>query len=143
MTVSVHLRGKHAVYDQRKGELLGRENNVTVDLATYEPTVLAILPEAIETLSIRGAERARRGDLVKLELELIGESLGRTHTFRVTVLGPERRPLGVLTQTLVAPMGRATWELPIALNDPTGFYTLKARDVATGIPAEHRLTVTD
>jgi hypothetical protein len=143
MSFSLDLGAKYAVYDQRTGKLLGQMESVPVTLATYEPTVLAILPEAVEALSMEGADRVEKGDLVKVKLELVGPSLGDTHAFRVTVLGPDGKLLPVLTQTLVAPNGQAIWYIPIALSDPPGQYTLDAKDVATGVSAQHRLTVSD
>jgi len=143
LSVSVDLGAPHAVYDQRTGKLLGRMDSVKVDLARYEPTILAILPEAVEALRIEGEQKVKRGDLANLVLDLKGRFLGGRHAFRVTVQDPEGKLIPVLTQTLVAPKGRATWEVPIALTDPVGQYTLKAKDVATGITAQHQLIVSE
>ena len=57
------------------------------------------------------------------------------------VLGPDGKELRVHTRTLVAPGARAQWRVPIALSDPEGAYRLRARDVATGISAEHEVQV--
>jgi hypothetical protein len=143
MSLSVDLGSKHAVYDQRAGKLLGQMDSVTVDVARYEPTVLAILPEAIEELSIEGVRRAERGSLVKVKLELTGSTLGDTHAFHVSVSGPDGELLPVLTQTLVAPDGQTAWDIPIALSDPLGQYTLDVKDMATGVSARHQLLVSD
>jgi hypothetical protein len=42
---------------------------------------------------------------------------------------------------LPAPDGKAVLVLPLALNDPAGHWTLKARDVATGTSAIKRFQV--
>jgi hypothetical protein len=139
--LTVPLGARHAVYDQRAGKYLGKVESVTVDLATYEPTVLAILPEPIEKVSVSTARDAQRGELVKVTLKLDGPRIGTTHAFRVDVLAPDGKPMPVLTRTLLAPKGQAVWEFPIAVSDPAGQYTLRVRDVATGVRVEQSLTV--
>jgi len=139
--LTVALGARHAVYDQRAGKYLGKVESVTVDLATYEPTVLAILPEPIEKVSVSTARDAQRGELVKATLKLDGPRIGTTHAFRVDVLAPDGKPMPILTRTLVAPKGQAVWEFPIAVSDPAGQYTLRVRDVATGMRVEQSLTV--
>ena len=141
VSLEVDLGSEHAIYDQRRGRLLGQQASVRVELPKYEPLVLAILPEVIDGLSMEGAGKVRRGDLAQLRLELQGKKLGNTHAFRVEVKGPDGKIIPVLTETLVAPNGRADWTIPIAVSDPTGDYTLSARDVATGISAAHSLKV--
>ncbi len=141
MSFAIDLGTKHAVYDQRAGKLLGQMELVIVDLARYEPTVLTILPEPLEALSIEGSDSAKRGDLVTMRLALKGPCLGDTHALRVSVRSPDKKLIPVLTKTLVAPNGQTVWKIPIALSDPPGTYTLSAKDVATGISAERRVTV--
>jgi len=47
----------------------------------------------------------------------------------------------MLTANLAAPKGKAVWQLPLAVNQSSGRYTLLARDVATGAKAERVLIV--
>jgi hypothetical protein len=143
LTISVKLGKKHAVYDQRNDELLGKLDVVNLDLPPYEPSLISILPEPIQSFIAEGAEQVKRGELIKLQLALKGPTLGETHTFRVRVNGPDGEMLPVLTQTLVAPSGQAIWEVPFALSDPVGQYILEAKDVATGVSVRHELTVED
>jgi hypothetical protein len=116
---------------------------VEVDVAQYEPTVLAILPAPVQSISITAVDQVRKGGLVEVALELVGPTLGDTHAFRVNVTGPDGEKVQVLTKTLAAPKGRTTWDMPIALSDPAGEYTLFVKDVATGISAEHRFLVSN
>jgi len=141
MKLKVALDRPCAVYDQRAGKLLGQTDGVTVEVPKYEPVVLAILPEPVEGLSISAPAGARRGELVTAGLKLKAPKLGDTHAFRVGVIGPDGKELRALTRTLAAPRNATTWEVPIAVSDPAGEYTLKARDIATGTAAEVKLTV--
>jgi len=141
MSLKIDLGKAQAVYDQRAGKYLGRRRYVTVDLPKYAPVILSILPEPVGGLTIAAPDGAKRGQLVKVNLGLKGKALGETHAFRVRVLGPDGKELPVLTQSLIAPKGQAAWQVPIAVSDPAGEYTLHARDIATGVAAERKLKV--
>ncbi len=139
--VKLDLGRRSAVYDQRNGKYLGKKRHLTVTVPTYEPVLLTVLPEPVEELAISAPRTARPGQLVQANLKLKGKALGQTHALRVKVLGPDGKEVKVLTQTLVAPAGNATWKFPLALSDPAGRYILQVRDVATGTCSEHELTV--
>lgn len=141
MTVNIDLGSELAVYDQRAGKYLGKLRTVTAELPIWKPLILTVLPEPIEALTIDAPTTAKRGELVQAKLRLQGKTLGDTHALRVTVTAPDGKALAMLTQTLVAPNGTATWDIPIALSDVSGPYTLAVRDIATGIHAEHSLKV--
>ncbi len=141
MKLTVDLGKAHAVYDQRAGKYLGKKRNVTFDLPRYEPVMLSILPEPVEGLTITAPAGAKRGGLLKVKLALKGEALGDAHAFRVRVIGPDGKELPPLTRTLAAPKGQVAWDVPIAVSDPAGSYTLVVRDIATGTSARQKLDV--
>ena len=141
MKLTVDLGKAHAVYDQRAGKYLGKKRNVTFDLPRYEPVMLSILPEPVEGLTITAPAGAKRGGLLKVKLALKGEALGDAHAFRVRVIGPDGKELPPLTRTLAAPKGKVAWDVPIAVSDPAGSYTLVVRDIATGTSARQKLDV--
>jgi hypothetical protein len=58
------------------------------------------------------------------------------HVFRVEVIGPDGKPVEPLAQNVVAQNGRTRTRIPLALNDPPGNYTVKVRDVATGVTGQ-------
>ncbi len=139
--LTVNLERKQAVYNQRTGEFLGKEKSVTVDLPKYEPVILALLPEPVKGLTMSAAQQAKRGDLVSVSLKLDGKKLGDEHAFHVKVLSPDGKEIRPVEQNILAPKGQAVWKVPFAVNDPAGQYTLQARDVATGVKAEQKITV--
>ena len=139
--LKIDLGQAQGVYDQRAGKSLGRRRHVEVNLPKYAPVVLTILPEPVEGLTITAPAEAKRGGLVKVNLALKGKALGDAHAFRVRVESPDGKELTMLTRTLAGAKGRAAWEVPIAVSDPAGEYTLHARDVATGVAAVRKLKV--
>ena len=139
--LTVDVGARFAVYNLRTGKYLGKRRNVSGSVPRHGPVLLTILPEPVEGLDITAAPAAKPGQLVKVKLKLRGKALGDTHAFRVRVVGPDGKELRVLTRTLAAPKGAVVWELPIAVSDPAGKYTLHARDIATGVSAKRKLTV--
>jgi hypothetical protein len=129
------------LYDARRGEPLGNVKEYRFALDKIQPTILTILDEPAKGLAISGPEIANTGDLLELKLELPAQKPSGPHTFRTRVLDTEGRELRMLTRNLSAPDGRATWELPLALNLAKGKYTLVVRDLPTGAKAERTLIV--
>jgi len=74
-------------------------------------------------------------------LRLEGPQLGDTHAFRVQIFDPEGQELSMLTRNLAAPQGVGFWELPLAVNQKKGIYSLRVREIATGARAERPLLV--
>ena len=93
------------------------------------------LDEAALTAKLRAARSPFEGDL--LEGLPVAEAPPPTGQERAKVVVLD---LGV-TRSLLAPKGAVTWELPLAVSDPAGTYTLEARDVATGVRAQRKLEV--
>jgi hypothetical protein len=47
----------------------------------------------------------------------------------------------MLTRNLAAPRGTCTWELPLAVDLKKGTYSLRVREIATGVRAERSLQI--
>lgn len=139
--LSLKLDGEKAVYDMRRSEFLGVRRKVDFTLDPWEPHVYALLEEAAEALHIGAKPETERGSLFSAKLQLEGNTLGDTHAFRVSVIGPDGKGVSVLRTTIAAPAGRATWSFPFAASDEPGLYTLRVQDVATGLKAEHAVTL--
>jgi hypothetical protein len=141
LALTVNFEGKRAVYDERTGKLLGSGKSVTVDLPKYEPVILAILPDVPKGMTISAAKEAKRGDLVAATLKLEGKKTGDEHAFHVKVFSPDGKEVRPLQQNILAPKGQTVWNVPFAVSDPVGEYTLVARDSATGMEAKEMITI--
>jgi hypothetical protein len=130
-----------ALYDARRGEFLGNRKDYTFQVHKIQPTILTVLPQPVNGLTITAPQQAKAGELVGVQLKLPGAKSGNTHTFRVMVLDPDGRELRMLTRNLAAPNGEAIWDMPLAVNSARGQYILQVRDVPTGTRAERRLVV--
>jgi hypothetical protein len=130
-----------ALYDTRTGASLGSVREYRFPLDKIQPTILTVLPEPLRGLTLSGPETATPGEMLKIDLQLLGLEPAAPHTLRVQVMDPGGKELAMLTRNLSAPNGRAIWELPLAINLAKGRYTLVARDIATGTRAGRALTV--
>ncbi len=141
LELKLDLKSPAALYDTHNGKFLGKQTQWVVTLNDTEPIILSLLPEPVKELSIQTPEQAKGGDLLDVSLQLQGPKLGDTHVFRAQMFDPDGRELTMLTRNLAAPHGACVWELPLAVNMKKGRYSLRARDVATGVTAERPLKV--
>jgi hypothetical protein len=141
LEIRIHLGGPVALYDTRRGEFLGMRRDYVLPIDRIQPAILAILPEPARGLVITAPGQAHPGDLIQVRLRLDAPTPGNYHTFRVQVIDPRGRELSMLATNVAASRGDVLWNLPLAADSAKGKYTLKARDIATGIKAERGLLV--
>jgi hypothetical protein len=141
LELKVDLGNAAAVYETRTGKFLGEQAHCVVTLNDIEPAIFSLLPERAKGLLIQAPERAVAGNLLSVSLRLEGPTIGKTHTFRAQIFDPGGQELTMLTRNLAAPQGSCTWELPLATNLQKGTYTLRVREIATGLRAERLLKV--
>ncbi len=130
-----------ALYDVRRGQYLGQKSEWTVRLDDKEPVLLSALPEPVKGISVQAPARVKGGELVTVALQLEGPQLGDAHAFRVQIFDANSQELTLLTRSLAAPRGTCTWELPLAVDLKKGAYTLRVREIATGVRVERSLQV--
>jgi len=80
---------------------------------------------------VNGPRQLRRGDIGAYRVSLEG-SPAAVHVVRMDVVDPSGRRVPQYSGNLIAPRGRARMTLPLALNDPTGKWTLQVTDVLRG-----------
>jgi hypothetical protein len=121
------------VYDVRAGKPLGRSSGVTVQFDPYEPSIFAVSGEALPELALAAPERIERGETGRIGCSFRGMNPAATQVLHVDVADPSGKTMGHYSGNLLAPSGRAFWNLPIAFNDPKGRWTVRVKDVLTGI----------
>jgi len=131
-TVVLTLPGDFYVYDIRAAKVTGKTKQLTVQLDPYEPVIFCVSPIPFPTLSLSAPARLRRGQDGQLGLSFAGESPAATHVFHVDVLDPAGKVAEYYSGNVLAPRGRADRILPLALNDRTGTWSIRVRDLLTG-----------
>ena len=119
----------------RSGKYLGKGKTFDVVLPARDALMLALLPYKVGRIAVKGAD-ARPGNVARVEIALKRWRRAGLHCYRMEVVGPDGKPLPSLAQNLIAAKGQASADVPFALNDPKGIYTITVRDVASGVRAE-------
>jgi hypothetical protein len=64
-----------------------------------------------------------------------------SHVVHVDVLDPQGTPMPQYSGNLLAPGGHAARQIPLALNDPAGQWTIRVHDVLSGQTETRTLAV--
>ena len=134
--IRVTLPPGHVAHDIRRGARLGEATQLHLRLHGAEPLVLAIAPARLPAATIAGPAQARLGEVVELRLALTGGQDGKAEAeaavMRVEVFDPTGQPVPRYAGNAVLRDGRATWHLPLALNDAPGLWKVRATDILSG-----------
>ena len=127
-----------AAYDSLQGSFFGWTSDVEAELAPGELRVFALLPYQLTSILAEPlgppADSARSGpEAFEVALRKTGEAPFEFHVLKVT----ESRELSALVEVSG---GRAEFVVPFAQSDPSGLWTLRLRDAATGVRAVRRFT---
>lgn len=129
--LSIDLPGAAWVYDARAGRSLGRQDRIEVEIDPGEARFLALLPYLPEGLS---ASARQSGDRLIVEAEVTAAVTPTDHVLHIMVTpAGEDGPRYEYDRQVLARRGRAEVALPLAYSDPVGAWTVRVRDVATGL----------
>jgi hypothetical protein len=121
-----------AVYDVRAAKFLGKSRVLNVDLDPYEPMIYAVCPEALPDLTLSAPARVARGETGRARISFGPGSPAAVHILHVDVTDPAGQLVRHYSGNVRAPLGHAMWELPLAHNDATGMWHLRAHDLLSG-----------
>jgi hypothetical protein len=142
--VSIHLPAEAAVYDIRKRAPLGKTKVIQRTLVSGDPLILALMPYVVERLIIEPeTQKCAPGDVARFaaSLSLGGQVPAGHHCLRVEAIRPDGSCRGCDTQNVLTAQRKTAVSIPLVLNAPTGNWTLRVTDVATGKVATARFRV--
>jgi len=131
-TVVLTLPRESYVYDLRAGKALGKKQQLTVALDPYEPTLFSVSPQPFPVLTVFAPARLGRGETGRIGMSFSGMSQAALHVFHVDAEDPAGRIVPQYSGNVLAPEGRADKLLPLATNDSTGAWKIRARDLMSG-----------
>jgi uncharacterized protein YfaS (alpha-2-macroglobulin family) len=94
--------------------------------------IYALSPEAIPDLTLTAPARVVRGETGRARISFGAATPAAVHILHIEVTDPTGQPVRYYSGNVRAPMGHAVWELPIAHNDATGIWHLRAHDLLSG-----------
>lgn len=137
--VTIELPEPRWVYDCRRGEALGRLQRLTLPVAAGDASFLALLPYQPDAVTVAASAE---GDTLKVTAAIEAAVTPTDHVLHIAVTpAGASEPALCYMRNVVAPHGQAQLNLPLGLDDPPGEWRITVRDVATGLRAEMRLSV--
>lgn len=130
--IVVTFPGKNWITDLRGHKVLGETARAALTLDPYAPTILSLTPHKPPTLRLDGPAQVRAGDIVSWTVTLDADSPALRPVVQVELLNPNDQPLLYDGRNLQLKNGTATWTVPLAQNDPTGRWTVRATNVLSG-----------
>ena len=141
--VTVRFPRAAHVYDCRQGRYLGHTDRLGAELVPGLAQLYACLPKPVRWLRLTVPEAGvPRGGTLRVEggAEPAPEAACR-QVWRVRVWRPDGREELAYGRTILVEGGRQALSLPVALDAPTGRWTLGVRDAATGVVAKAEFEV--
>jgi hypothetical protein len=124
------------------GRFLGQGAQATLDLRANPAALLAILPYKVEQVALKAGETVQSGQELPLEFSMkVSAGTPGKHVMHLDVTEPDGTYAYSLSRNFDFSGGQWRGTLPLALNDPKGTWTIKARDVTSGLTAEARVKV--
>jgi len=125
--LTVRRHAKAVWYDVRSGQRLAEAREVSVVLQPFEPTFLAAFPEEPGPFRVSVDLKARRIVITPPQPCAMDAS-----TYHLEFIGPDGKHRLVYRRNFTCPPGGGSVEIPLALNDTPGQWTVSVREVATG-----------
>lgn len=133
---AITFPGKFHIYDIRKGGYEGFDDHVHTDLEPGTAGLWALLPSRPSQFRLDMAKTAKLGETVDISIET--DSLRRC-VVRVEVVDPDDATRRHYCLNLTTVGGKAKGSIPFALNDPKGRWTVRAKDVVSGMSATEKI----
>jgi len=127
------------VFDLRARQTLGNTDRLELDLGAVEPVLLSLSEKPVAPPSIAGPHRAHLGEIA--EFHIRSNSPAAHGVIHLDVIDPDGSTVAHYSGNLRAAGVVTAKNLPLALNDKTGVWKLRATDLPSGGTATAELQV--
>jgi hypothetical protein len=138
-TVVLILPRPFNVYDIKAKQALGNTDRLEVELGPVEPLLLTLSEKPLAPPSITGPRNAHLGETA--EFHIGAGSPAQRHIVHLDVIDPQGSTVAGYSGNLLFADAVTAKLLPLAVNDKTGLWTLRARDMLSGETATTELQV--
>ena len=130
------------VYDMRAKRYLGNVSSVETIVPPGDTALYACLPYRAKSLSVRVPRVAKPGDELRVEAQLDAgaEAIG-DHVFHLDLIGPGSESTWHYARNELASCGKFSYAVPLAVNESPGTWTVRVRDVLTGVAGEAKVSI--
>jgi hypothetical protein len=136
--------GKHShVYDMRAKRYIGNVSSVETIVPPGDTALYACLPYRVKSLSVSAPQSAKAGDELRIEAQLdAGAETVGDHVFHLDLIDPSGETTWHYARNELAPSDKFLFAVPLALNEKPGTWTVRVRDVLTGVTGEAKVSIT-
>ena len=132
------------LYNVRARTYHGRVDQLTNVLSPGRTALFACLPYRVTGLDLQAPPQVTAGSDIVLRLAIrAGDGPLGDHVVHVEMVDPAGQTVWHYTQNAVAPAGCCTLQIPLAINESQGRWSVRACDVLTGTAAEMSFQVVD
>ncbi len=129
------------VYDMRSKRYVGRVSSVEATVAPGDTALYACLPYRVESLTLAVPSKAKPGDVLTIKAQLSANAALGDHVLHVDMTDPDGKSAWHYSRNELAPAGKLTLAVSLALNEQPGTWTVRVRDVLTGVVGEAEVAV--
>ncbi|MDD5707140.1 MAG: hypothetical protein PHR35_14550, partial [Kiritimatiellae bacterium] len=133
--VAVEFGVKGHIYDMRAGKYCGLLDKVETALEPTYGKAFSVLPYLVKKIRAKiGA--VKRGEDLVAHVELVADGkieADETHFLQVMAFGPDGKEVTAMRRFVGIRVGKGEVRLPIAVDDPSGRWTVVLKDMATGL----------
>lgn len=137
LTVDLVLPETRHVYSMVDGKYFGKTDRFLDGFDAEQTKFYALLPYKVEKINLNIPGAVKKGE--KLQVGITVKTDGAPaapHVELIQIKDKDGQPLKWFERKITAVNGKAGVSLPIAVNEPSGKYTLTVTDIPTGIVAE-------
>jgi len=108
-----------------------------------ETALYACLPYRVTSLTVSAPQSAKAGDELHVEAQLdaAAEAIG-DHVFHLDFIGPGGESTWHYARNELTSSGEFSYAVPLAVNEKPGTWTVRVRDVLTGVAGEAKVSIT-
>jgi len=139
--VQIQFDRKGHLYEIRSHRYIGNTDVLQTTLKQATAKVFAIVPYEINGISIEEVSPVRAGQAIPIRIAVNGANGSVDHVCRVTVTDTSGKQRNEYTRSVICRAGKGEYVLPLAYNDPTGGWTIHAREVISGLTANVTMEV--
>lgn len=118
-------------YDVRAGRRLGEGKGVKVKVVPFEPTIVSVWPQDPAEFALAAPASVQRGGAVNIKVRP-GSTQANLYVYNVEVTGPDGKPRLHYRQNFAFTGEGGQLQVPLAVSDPAGAWTVAVREAATG-----------
>jgi hypothetical protein len=128
-------------YDLRHTVPPQHGTRVRLPLGAVAPAVIAMSLAPLSPLSMEGPAQAQLGTVAEFAIRSTGSRPAATRIVHAEAIATDGMVVAGTTTNFALRGRRAVWRLPLALNDPTGSWTIRMADVLADRKTECTLAV--